>query len=61
MTSGQFAVLVIWATWLTGFATAGFEAGCAAACLPVVEYSRELQARAAEELTMLPTDRSLLR
>jgi hypothetical protein len=30
-----------------------------AACPPVVEYSRELQARAAEELAMLP-DRSVV-
>jgi hypothetical protein len=39
---------------LTGCATAGFEAGGVAACPPVVEYSRELQARAAEELARLP-------
>ena len=32
----------------------GFEAGGVAACPPVVEYSREFQARAAEELAMLP-------
>jgi hypothetical protein len=30
-----------------------------AACPPVVEYSREFQARAAEELTLLP-DRSVV-
>jgi hypothetical protein len=39
---------------LTGCATAGFEAGGVAVCPPVVEYSRELQARAAEELALLP-------
>jgi hypothetical protein len=39
---------------LTGCATAGFETGGLAACPPVVEYSRELQARAAEELALLP-------
>jgi len=33
---------------------AGFDAGGVAACPPVVEYSREFQARAAEELAMLP-------
>lgn len=40
--------------WLTGCATADFEANGLAACPPVVEYSREIQARAAEELAMLP-------
>ena len=40
--------------WLTGCATAGFEANGLAACPPVVEYSREFQARAAEELAMFP-------
>ncbi len=41
-------------SWLTGCATAGFEAGGVAACLPVVEYSREFQVRAVEELAILP-------
>ena len=45
---------MIGASWLTGCATADFEAGGVAACPPVVEYSREFQARAAEELEMLP-------
>ena len=48
------AVLVISMSWLTGCATAGFEQGGTAACPPVVEYSREVQARAAEELAALP-------
>ena len=48
------AVLMIATSWLTGCATEGFEAGGLATCPPVVEYSRELQARAAEELAMLP-------
>ena len=39
---------------MTGCATAGFEANGVAACPPVVEYSREFQARAAEELAMFP-------
>lgn len=55
----RLAVLVIVTSWLTGCATAGFEATGSAACPPVVEYSRELQARAAEELAMLP-DRSVV-
>jgi len=34
--------------------TERFEAGGLAACPPVVEYSREFQARAAEEMARLP-------
>ena len=41
-------------SWLTGCATAGFEAGGASVCPPVVEYNREDQVRAAKELAMLP-------
>ena len=48
------AVLVIATSWLTGCATAGFETGGVGACPPVVEYSREDQVRAAEELALLP-------
>ena len=48
------AVLVIATSWLTGCATEGFESVALAACPPVVEYSREFQARAAEELALLP-------
>jgi hypothetical protein len=40
---------------LTGCVTAGFETGGVAACPPAVEYSREFQARAAEELALLPS------
>ena len=50
----RLAVLVIATSWLTGCATAGFEAGGVAACPPVVEYSREAQAWATEELALLP-------
>ena len=49
----RLAVLAIATSWLTGCATAGFEANGAAVCPPVVDYSRELQARAAEELAMM--------
>ena len=49
----RLAALAIATSWLTGCATAGFEAGGVAACPPVVEYSREFQARAAEELATL--------
>lgn len=50
----RLAVLVIATSWLTGCATAGFDAGGVAACPPVVEYSSEFQAQVAEELAMLP-------
>ena len=49
----RLAVLVIGASWLTGCVTADFETRSVTTCPPVVEYSRELQARAAEELAML--------
>jgi len=49
----QLAVLAIATSLLNGCGTAGFEAGGVAACPPVVEYSREFQARAAEELALL--------
>ena len=49
----QLAALAIATSWLTGCATAGFDANGVAACPPVVEYSREFQARAAEELGRL--------
>ncbi|WP_272011493.1 hypothetical protein [Roseovarius sp. ZX-A-9] len=49
----RLAVLVIATSWLTGCAAEGFETGGLTACPPVAEYSRELQARAAEELAML--------
>ena len=50
----RLAVLAIATSWLTGCATAGFETNGVAVCPPVVEYSREFQARAAEEMAMLP-------
>ena len=50
----RLAVLVIATSWLTGCVGVDFEAGGVAACPPVVEYSREVQARAAEELALLP-------
>lgn len=48
------AVLVIATSLLTGCAKAGFEPNGLAACPPVVDYSRELQGQAAEELALLP-------
>ena len=50
----RLAALVIATSWLTGCATAVFEDNGVATCPPVVEYSREFQARAAEELALLP-------
>ena len=48
------AVLAITTILLSGCATVRSEDGRLATCLPVVEYSREFQAQAAEELTLLP-------
>ena len=38
----------------SGCAAVGFEPHIAAVCPPVVEYSRKFQARAVEELALLP-------
>ncbi len=54
-------VLVIATSWLTGCATAGFEAGGVAACPPVVEYSREFQAWAAEEMARFPDGSAIVK
>ncbi len=56
----RLAVLAIATSWLTGCATDGFEANGVAACPPVVEYSREFQARAAEELASLPNGSAVI-
>ena len=50
----QLAALAIATSLLSGCATDGSEPGIATACPPVVEYTRELQARAADELDLLP-------
>lgn len=50
----RLAVLAIATSLLSGCGTLGFEPGVAAVCPPVVEYSRELQTRAADELGLLP-------
>lgn len=48
-------VAIIRATiWLSGCATGASDVGSVGACPPVVEYSREFQARAAGELALLP-------
>jgi len=50
----QLAALVIATSLLSGCATVGSDGSGLGACPPVVEYSREFQARAAEELASLP-------
>ena len=50
----QLAALAIATSLLSGCATVGSDGGGPGACPPVVEYSREFQARAAEELALLP-------
>ncbi|TNY30499.1 hypothetical protein FHY64_19745 [Pelagovum pacificum] len=46
--------LVLATIWLSSCATGASDVGSLGACPPVVEYSRDLQARAAEELALLP-------
>lgn len=50
----RLAVLGLATSLLTGCATVGSEPRIATVCSPVVEYSREFQARAADELGILP-------
>lgn len=50
----RLAALAIAMSWLSGCATVGSDADRLGACPPVVEYSREFQAQAAEELALLP-------
>lgn len=46
--------LVLATIWLSGCATVSSDGSGPGACPPVVEYSREFQAWAAEELALLP-------
>ena len=50
----RLAVLAIATSLLTACATGVSEPRIATVCPPVVEYTRELQARAADELGVLP-------
>lgn len=52
--------LALATTWLSGCATGVSEVGSLGACPPVVEYSPEFQARAAEELALLPEDSAIV-
>ena len=48
------AALVIATSFLSGCATVSSDGRAVRTCPPVVDYSREFQARAAEELARLP-------
>ncbi len=50
----RLAALAIVTSLLSGCATVRSEGGRLATCPPVGEYSREFQARAADELDLLP-------
>jgi hypothetical protein len=50
----RLVALAIATSLLSGCATVGSEPGIATACSPVVVYTRELQAPAADELDLLP-------
>ncbi|MGX0905228.1 hypothetical protein ACSSV8_003822 [Roseovarius sp. MBR-79] len=50
----RLTALAIATSLLSGCATVRSEDGRLATCPPVVEYGREFQARAAEELALLP-------
>ena len=52
-------VLAIATSLLTGCATVGSDGGALRACPPVVAYSREFQAQAAEELALLPENSAI--
>ena len=45
--------------WLSGCATGASDGGAPGACPPVVEYSREFQAQAADELALLPENSAI--
>lgn len=50
----RLGVLAIAASLLTACATAGSEPRVVPVCPPIVEYTREFQARAVDELDLLP-------
>ena len=54
------AVLVLATIWLSGCATDRSEDGRPATCPPVVEYGGEFQARAADELALLPEGSAII-
>ncbi|MGE0658277.1 MAG: hypothetical protein AB7F36_01750 [Reyranellaceae bacterium] len=56
----RLAVLAIVTSLLTACAAVGSEPRITTVCPPVVEYSREFQARAAEELGLLPDGSAII-
>ncbi|WP_026784116.1 MULTISPECIES: hypothetical protein [Hyphomicrobiales] len=50
----RLAVLAIATSLLSGCATVGSDGGGLGTCPPVVEYTGQIQARAADELDLLP-------
>ena len=50
----RLVALALATIWLSGCATVSSDGGALRACPPVVAYSREFQAQAAEELALLP-------
>lgn len=50
----RLAALAIATSLLSACATVGSKSRIATVCPPVVEYSREVQTRAAEEMALLP-------
>ncbi|KZD03065.1 hypothetical protein [Oceanibaculum pacificum] len=55
----RLAVLVIATTSLTACATVGSKAPAGGVCPPVVEYGREFQTQAADEIALLPEPSAL--
>ena len=55
----HLAALAIATSLLSGCATVGSDGGGFWACPPMVEYGREFQARAADELILLPDDSAI--
>lgn len=55
----RLAALAIATISLTGCATGGSDLRVTTVCPPVVEYRREFQARAADELNLLPEGSAL--
>jgi hypothetical protein len=55
----RLAALAIATSLLSGCATVGSERRIGTVCPPVIEYSREFQARAADELNLLPEESAI--
>ena len=56
----RLVVLALATSFLSACATGGSEPGGIIACPPVVEYGRDFQARAADELLLLPDPSALV-